>query len=745
MAAPPPWQGATPFAGVPAAALGPGPPSLLPTVLMSVRVSCPGVRAQGPGGDTPTEDLRLQLSMDPERSGGGFRLTLRHGQVRSTVVAEFNLKDVSYQVVNPKCHKLTVVGQTGDPMIFNFEDAREAQKWWTVVSSSIREVQKAAACTDLNLHNHALPQPLLPVVGNPFRTAPAELNASVTVSTGNPFRTDHFNEDISTTSLNNSKKEDLALRLSKAIEMGDQQSASQLAVALATHSASLQIQLKPSCFPKTELGMKVGVEDATSSVNITIQVHAYTTVSMLKQQVFQEYGFHPSVQRWIIGQCLCIDERTLGSYGIRKDGDTAFLYLLSAKKAHLSWQRYEDDQNLTMIRPQPVIANQDSTDEKWKFSTLPSKLPSKKATGRRGSDGSRQTDVSGLTRLLNLDRLTLTNNLGNPPARPPAAVTLPSPAQVGWACPICTYINKPTRPGCEMCSQDRPRDYVIPESYKPDELERLRMQQEKDGIQKYQKAQEEERLQNFLYLLQLDDEALVPNQEEIECLICYTKVLPGAGVLLRECLHSFCRECLRQVIHFCEEPEVSCPFRNEAYSCSLKLQEREIRALVSAEEYRKFLERGLNVAESRSKNSYHCKMADCKGWCIYEDLVNEFWCPICQRTNCLICKAIHEGMNCRQYQDDIRIRAQNDSAARQTNDMLKRLVQVGDAMHCPLCKIIVQKKDGCDWIRCTVCQTEICWVTKGPRWGPMGPGDVSGGCRCNVNGKRCHPQCQNCH
>lgn len=46
------------------------------------------------------------------------------------------------------------------------------------------------------------------------------------------------------------------------------------------------------------------------------------------------------------------------------------------------------------------------------------------------------------------------------------------------------------------------------------------------------------------------------------------------------------------------------------------------------------------------------------------------------------------------------------------------MLQQGEAMHCPQCQIVVQKKDGCDWIRCTVCQTEICWVTKGPRWGP---------------------------
>ncbi|XP_069477913.1 sharpin isoform X2 [Ambystoma mexicanum] len=745
MAVPYPGSGALLSAATP----GPGPPSPLPTVLMTVRVSCPGVRAVGPGGEGgPCEDLRLQLSMDPERSGGGFRLTLRHGQARSQTVAEFNLKDVCYQVKNPKCHTLTVLGQLGEPIIFNFEDEREAQKWWTVVSSSIREVQKAAAVNSSNLHSNALPQPLLPVIGNPFRTTPAELNTSVTASTGNPFRTDVSDEIGSSTFFDIAKKEDLALRLSKAIESGDQQAASHYAIALAAQQASLQLQLKPECFPKTEISMKVGVEDATSSVNISILVHAYTTITMLKQQVFHEYGFHPRVQRWIIGQCLCIDDRTLGSYGIRKDGDTAFLYLLSAKQAHLSRQHYEEDQNIVVTRPEPRVASQDSgsADEKWKSCTLPSRLSSKKASARKGSDGSRQADVN-ITRLLNLDRLSLNSALPKPNHfRPPhVADPLPFPAQVGWACPICTYINKPTRPGCEMCSQDRPRDYVIPESYKPDELERLRIQQEKDGIQKYKKEQEEERVQNFLYLLQLDDEALVPNQEEIECLICYTRVPPGDGVLLRECLHSFCRECLRQVIHFCEEPEVSCPFRNDAYACSLKLQEREIRALVSAEEYRKFLERGLTVAESRSRNSYHCKTMDCKGWCIYEDLLNEFWCPICQRTNCLICKAIHEGMNCRQYQDDLRIRAQNDSAARQTNDVLKRLVQMGEAMHCPLCKIIVQKKDGCDWIRCTVCQTEICWVTKGARWGPAGPGDVSGGCRCNVDGRRCHPQCQNCH
>ncbi|XP_067882073.1 ranBP-type and C3HC4-type zinc finger-containing protein 1-like, partial [Heterodontus francisci] len=182
---------------------------------------------------------------------------------------------------------------------------------------------------------------------------------------------------------------------------------------------------------------------------------------------------------------------------------------------------------------------------------------------------------------------------------------------------------------------------------------------------------EENRLQNYQNLLQLDGQHLVLNREPIECRICLSDVKPEEGVVLRDCLHSFCRDCLKQLIRCCTDPQVPCPYRDESYACNSKLQEREIRALVSLDDYDKFLDRSMSVAETSSENSYHCKTADCKGWCIYEDTVNEFRCPICFKLNCLLCKAIHEGMNCKQYQDDLRSRALNDSAARRTTEMLK--------------------------------------------------------------------------
>ena len=51
--------------------------------------------------------------------------------------------------------------------------------------------------------------------------------------------------------------------------------------------------------------------------------------------------------------------------------------------------------------------------------------------------------------------------------------------------------------------------------------------------------------------------------------------------------------------------------------------------------------------------------------------------------------------------------------------IFQNMIKNGEAMYCPNenCGLIVQKKDGCDWIRCS-CRTEICWVTKKPRRGP---------------------------
>ncbi|MBN3306254.1 ranBP-type and C3HC4-type zinc finger-containing protein 1 [Amia ocellicauda] len=514
--------------------------------------------------------------------------------------------------------------------------------------------------------------------------------------------------------------EELAQCLSVALSGGDQEEAQRCARELARQQLPVSVRICPEAYPEGEIRFKVGVEDAQSesSIPIAIIVTSDMTVANLKEKVNRDYGFHPSLQTWVIGKRLAKDADTLYSHGVRKDGDPGFLYIKSAQQAQLTREQLQHDQEerrlydiLSLLEPRGIV------------------------------------DPS----CLNKKKEELLRRPKNPPPPLPPKHVLPMPPppppkpKLGWDCPECTFHNKPTRPGCEMCSAARPAAYQVPPIYQPDEDEARWLQQEQAACLQFQQALEKERTTNFQELLQTDQHSLVANSQLLDCPICFGRIEPGEGATLRECLHSFCKECLKGTITNSMDAEVACPYSDEDYACNSKLQDREIRTLLSEDEYQRFLELRLSIAENRSANSYHCKTPDCAGWCIFEDEVNEFLCPLCQKTNCLLCKAIHEGMNCKEYQDDLRIRAENDVAAKQTTDMLKEMVAKGEAMYCPQCQVIVQKKDGCDWICCLMCKTEICWVTRGPRWGPKGRGDTSGGCGCRLNVAPCHPNCQNCH
>ncbi|MCJ8744494.1 hypothetical protein PDJAM_G00119410 [Pangasius djambal] len=508
------------------------------------------------------------------------------------------------------------------------------------------------------------------------------------------------------TTSNLRKAEETAQSLSEAINTGDKAEAIRCVGQLLTLNVPVCMRLTPEIYSQECIRLRVGVEDVLSDAYITMLVTPGMTISDLKQKISRDYGFHPSLQCWIIGKRLAKDGDTLFSHNVTSDDDQAFLFLKSAHSANLSREQQKQEEQDRKIGG--IIENIEV------LSRGPAEL------GARH----KQLQVSPVQK-----------PCPKPPSKP----------VIGWCCLQCTYVNKPTRPGCAMCSAARPEDYKVPDIYQPDEEEVHRLRQEELASLQYQQSIIEEREKNFLSLLETDNLDLVSNTEEICCPICCEQIQAGEGATLRECLHSFCRECVKMTILNCVDAEVACPYADGEYSCDCVLQDREIKTLLSPEEYQKFLELRLKIAESRSENSYHCKTVDCPGWCIFEDDVNEFACDICNETNCLLCKAIHKGMNCKEYQDDLRLRAENDAAAKRTTETLELMLQNGEAMYCPKCKVIIQKKDGCDWICCLMCKTEICWVTKQARWGPQGHGDVSGGCKCHLNGAPCHPNCQNCH
>ncbi|KAL3213746.1 hypothetical protein MRX96_035241 [Rhipicephalus microplus] len=208
----------------------------------------------------------------------------------------------------------------------------------------------------------------------------------------------------------------------------------------------------------------------------------------------------------------------------------------------------------------------------------------------------------------------------------------------------------------------------------------------------------------------------------------------------------FANNALPTLPRILRKQEVQCPCLENGQPCQMAVLDSDLRACLSKEGYEALQVRSLREAENRSKEpAFHCKTPDCRGWCFHDQNVELFECPLCNKNNCLRCEEIHEGMTCAQYQADLKRRADNDAAARASLNFLEEMLRTQQAMRCPQCRIVIIKRVGCDFMVCTACQTQLCWATKGARWGPGGVGDISGGCRCNVNGVKCHPTCTTCH
>ena len=97
----------------------------------------------------------------------------------------------------------------------------------------------------------------------------------------------------------------------------------------------------------------------------------------------------------------------------------------------------------------------------------------------------------------------------------------------------------------------------------------------------------------------------------------------------------------------------------------------DVLQLVSDEVYEKHLQLSTRQAESQDSHSYHCATPDCAGWCSYDDDVNTFFCYMCHRLNCLTCRAVHDGINCLEYQRKLRAEKYKDPAAMLANSTLE--------------------------------------------------------------------------
>lgn len=205
-----------------------------------------------------------------------------------------------------------------------------------------------------------------------------------------------------------------------------------------------------------------------------------------------------------------------------------------------------------------------------------------------------------------------------------------------------------------------------------------------------------------------NDFEYIENSSTFTCKICLSAVNPGDGIILKSCLHEFCKSCITKVIKFSTEAQVQCPHVSEDnQKCTFFIQDRELRCFITDEDYMRHLEKSLSQAEITSKMSYHCKTPNCVGWVeILNRNLKNFKCATCNKVNCIPCKSIHEKMTCVEF------RNLGLTDGQKSNILIKRLIRERKVMKCPKCGILVEKTRGCNHMKCLKCNQEFQWIGK---------------------------------
>lgn len=133
----------------------------------------------------------------------------------------------------------------------------------------------------------------------------------------------------------------------------------------------------------------------------------------------------------------------------------------------------------------------------------------------------------------------------------------------------------------------------------------------------------------------------VKTPEETTCDLCSKNICIGKGVILRECIHTFCIVCIQNHIQRNSEySRIQCPYIKD-YECQYHLLDSEIKDLTKSIVYNKILNNRLNEYKN-NKNIKQCPK--CRNiWIVSESKDSNFGrCPQCKLYWCYKCNKAHD-------------------------------------------------------------------------------------------------------
>ena len=195
----------------------------------------------------------------------------------------------------------------------------------------------------------------------------------------------------------------------------------------------------------------------------------------------------------------------------------------------------------------------------------------------------------------------------------------------------------------------------------------------------------------------VEDRPRILKEVPKECPVCLCDV-DAQYYTLTACKHTYCRSCIRENVQTSVKNTLF-PIVCTEEKCGTEVSMRDILTFTKGNTKKQLVKFAFEKYASDNDINV-CKDTKCSGICRPLQLTNKnlIRCSMCGKNHCPECRALnHPRLTC-------------DQAAQNIFDIEEWMA--GDELNrkrCPVCKIGIQKNDGCNQMMCLNCKTYMCW------------------------------------
>jgi len=203
----------------------------------------------------------------------------------------------------------------------------------------------------------------------------------------------------------------------------------------------------------------------------------------------------------------------------------------------------------------------------------------------------------------------------------------------------------------------------------------------------------------------------------ITCSICICEYLPEELKSSLPCKHTFCSTCLSEYlhtkIHANEILNIPCP----QVGCQELFTEKVIKDILPTSGYNRYQDLAVKKLALNGPKRHYCPQPGCsRPLKLTEE--QEFSVCECEAKVCNACNNLyHEGKTCVETMDvEFQVYAKENGVR-----------------FCMMCKTIIMKEEGCNTIKCAVCDYKWCWLCGNEydpkhccdgKWSPIPPASI---------------------